>query len=77
MKELEEVTDWKTLGLYLGVKPPKLEEIDSDDAKTKDRRMQLLIHWSKQVIPTWTAVIKALLLMGMRRLASEVAKKHG
>ena len=34
-------------------------------------------EWQKNVIPTWSAVIEALLGIGMRRMASELARKHG
>jgi len=55
----------------------KLEAIQQDYATTEDRRLQMLSHWDRQEIPTWSAVIKALLRMGMRRLASTLAQKHG
>lgn len=55
----------------------KLEAIQQDYATTEDRRLQMLSHWEKQGIPTWSAVIKALLRMGMRRLALALAEKHG
>ena len=77
MEELQEVNKWVPFGLYLGVTMWKLEAIQQDYATTEDCRLQMLSHWEKQVIPTWSAVIKALLRMGMRRLASTLAEKHG
>jgi len=45
--------------------------------KIEECRTQLFIYWQKQVVPTWSAVVKALMAIGMRRLASEIAQKHG
>ena len=33
--------------------------------------------WQKNVTPTWSAVTEALVEIGMRRLGSELAQKHG
>ena len=33
--------------------------------------------WQKKVTPTWSAVVQALVEIGVRRLASELAQKHG
>ena len=77
MKELQDVNDWLTFGIYLGIKMPKLETIKTDCATTGERRIQVLNEWQKNVIPTWSAVVQALMGTGMRRLASELAQKHG
>ena len=42
-----------------------------------DCRTQLLIYWMKQEVPTWSAVVKALMAIGMRILASKIAQKYG
>ena len=77
MRELQEVNDWVMLGIYLGIKMPKLEEIEEDYPKLARRRTQMLQEWQNNVTPTWSAVVKALVEIGMRRLASELAQKHG
>ena len=77
MKELQDVNDWLTFGICLGIKMPKLETIKSDCPTTGERRIQVLNEWHKSVIPTWSAVVQALVGIGMRRLASELAQKHG
>ena len=78
-RELEGVTEWLSLGMYLGVRWPRLMDIKSDNQlTTKDRREQVLIEWQKQVTPlTWSAVVKAL--VGIRRegLAAHLASKYG
>ena len=40
-------------------------------------RIEMLNEWQKKVIPTWSAVVQALVEIGMRRLAAELARKHG
>ena len=77
VEQLEEVIDWVPFGLYLGVKKSKLDAIEKDYATTRERRLQMLSQWGNQVVPTWSAVIEALVRMGMRRLASKLAEKHG
>ena len=75
--ELQDVNDWVTLGLYLGIKMPRLEAIKVDCPTLGERRTQLLNEWQNNVTPTWSAVVQALVGIGMGRLASELAQKHG
>ena len=77
MGELQDVNDWVTFGLYLGIKMPRLEAIKADCPALGDCRTQMLNEWQKKVTPTWSAVVQALVGIGMRRLASELAQKHG
>ena len=77
MNELTEVNNWMHLGLNLGLKIPTLEAIQIDKGTTADRRTQMLIDWQKRATPTWSAVLQALVNMGMRHLASQLARKHG
>ena len=77
--ELEGVTEWLYLGLYLGVRLPRLMDIKADSQlTTKDRREQVLTERQKQLTPlTWSAMVKAL--VGIRRegLAAHLASKYG
>ena len=78
VRELQEVNDWVTLGLYLGIKMPKLEEIEADHQKLARRRTQMLQEWQNiNVTPTWSAVVQALVEIGMRHLAYALAQKYG
>ena len=77
VSELQDVNDWVTFGLYLGIKMPRLEAIKVDCPTLGECRTQLLNEWQKKVTPTWSAVVQALEGIGMRRLASELAKKYG
>ena len=77
LSELQDVNDWVTFGLYLGIKMPRLEAIKLDCPNLWERRTQMLNEWQKKVTPTWSAVVQALVGIGMRRLASKLAQKHG
>ena len=76
--ELHEVTDWIPLGLHLGIKLPELKTIEKNYPNDLSRhRIEMFEEWQKKVTPTWSAVVQALVVIGMRRLASELAQKHG
>ena len=77
MKELRGINNWKTLGLYLGIKIEKLNAIEMERPTIDERRTMMLEEWQNNVIPTWSAVVQALVGMGMQRLASNLAQKHG
>ena len=76
--ELHEVTDWIPLGLHLGITLPELKTIEKNYPNDLSRhRIEMFEKWQKKMTPTWSAVVQALMGIGMRRLASELAQKHG
>ena len=75
--ELHEVIDWISLGLHLGIKLPELKTIEEKYPTLQRRRIELFEKWQKNVTPTWSAIVQALVKIGMRRLASELTQKHG
>ena len=76
--ELHEVIDWIPLGLYLGIELPELMMIEANYPNDLKRcRVGMFEVWQNNEIPTWSAVVQALVGIGMRRLASELAQKHG
>ena len=77
MNELKRVNDWIPLGLNLGVEMSTLEAIERERITIGERRTQMLNEWQKQATPTWSAVIQALVKMGMRHLATQLAQKKG
>ena len=77
LTELEEVTDWFTLGVWLDVPTPRLTAIRNDHTDTNQCRLEMLIAWSKQEVPTWRRVVCALGEIGMTKLAIAIAKKYG
>ena len=77
VNELKRVNDWIPLGLNLGVEISTLEAIERERITIGERRTQMLNEWQKQAPPTWSAVIQALVKMGMRHLATQLAQKKG
>ena len=77
MNELQDIIDWISFGLHLEIKMPKLESIKADCPTLAERRIQMLNEWQKNVTPTWSAVVQKLAETGMRKLASDLAQKHG
>ena len=77
MNELQELNSWIPFGLNLGIEISGLETIEKECATIEECRTQLLLYWQKQVVPTWSAVVRALMAIGMRRLASKLARKYG
>ena len=71
------MNNWIPLGLGLGVKISTLEAIEKDRNTIGERRIQMLIAWQRQEAPTWSAVLQALVKMGMRHLAIQLAQKKG
>ena len=77
MNELKEVNNWIPFGLNLRIDISRLEAIEKEHTSIEEHRTQLLIYWQKQVVPTWSAVVQALMAIGLGRLASKGAQKHG
>lgn len=77
LTELQGVTDWFTLGVWLDVPTPLLKAIRKDYTDTDQCRLEMLIAWSKQEVPTWPRVVYVLGEMGMTELAIALAEKYG
>ena len=75
--ELKKVIDWMSFGLNLGFEVEELQTIEANYPTLQRRRLEMLNEWQKRVTPTWSAVVQELVGIGMRRLASELAQKHG
>ena len=76
LTDLQEVTDWFTLGVWLDVPTPLLVAIRNDYTDTDQCKLEMLITWSKQEVPTWPRVVYALGEMGMTELAIALAEKY-
>ena len=77
VSELQEVNDWVTFGLHLKIKIWKLRAIEKECQTIGERRTRMLEEWQNNETPTWSAVVQALVGIGMRRLASDLAQTHG
>ena len=76
MNELQEVTDWVALGVYLGIEMPMLMSVKKDRLKTNECRRIMLGIWMKEQEATWSKVVHVLVEMKMYRLAVRIASKY-
>ena len=76
MNELQEVTDWVALGVYLGIEMPILMSVKKDRLKTNECRRIMLGIWMKEQEATWSKVVHVLVEMKMYRLAVRIASKY-
>lgn len=78
LKELQPVTDWYNLGLYLDVPEHKLDDIqESNSGNTDDCRREMLIIWMESEVATWARVVHALIHIDQPVLAANIASKYG
>ena len=80
MESLHGLTDWKRLGLALGLLYPTLESIKEDNDRNDDCKMEMLAAWLRQQdnvrqngVPSWSALRVALRRVGEKELASRIA----
>ena len=79
-KELQEVSDWFGLGLYLDIPAEELRTIKYEPTlrRIQDFRTEMFSVWMKKLPkPTWPCVVKALIEIGRERLARKIALKYG
>ena len=77
VEELSVVTEWHTLGLYLGLTENEIKEIEQDHDGTARRRIAVLNKWlKKETDPSWLIVISALEKMSETSLANLLRKKY-
>lgn len=78
VRELHEVVEWFTLGIYLRINESQLLAIQYDHrGNTSECQTHMLIAWRNQENATWTQLVAALYQMNHRRLANEIARKYG
>ena len=78
--ELEDVTDWFHLGVYLEVSTTTLINIKYKYCYSNDNeasKTAMFIAWMNEVKPTWSAVVRALVGIRMKPLARKLAMKYG
>ena len=79
-QELQEVSDWFGLGLYLDIPAEELHTIKYEPTlrRIQDFRTEMFSVWMKKLPePTWPRVVKALMEIGRERLAHKIALKYG
>ena len=78
--ELQEVSEWFRLGVYLDIPPLKLSDIKHDPTlrSTPEFRKEMFSVWMRMLPePTWSRVVKALIGIGRETLAHKIALKYG
>ena len=77
LNELKDVTiKWFKLGVFLGVQSEVLTGIKRSEKNEKCRKVQMLIVWSKQDIPTWEKLVTALIKADFPTVAVRIATNH-
>ena len=76
VNELQEVTDWLALGVYLGLEMATLMSVKKDRLRTHECRRNMLGIWMKEQEATWSKVVQALVQMKMYHLAVRLASKY-
>ena len=76
--ELKSVTDWYTMGFYLGVPYETLEKIKLSRDPPEQCLVQMLYKWlANDTEASWQAVINALVNTERKILARKIASKFG
>ena len=76
--ELKDVTTkWFKLGVFLGVPSEVLTGIKHNvKMKEKERKLQMLIEWSKRDNPTWEKLVTALIKADLPVVAVRIATNY-
>ena len=78
LKEVQQVTEWHKLGLYLDIPEHKLNDIqESNSGNTDDCRREMLMVWMESEVATWARVVRALIHIDQPVLAANIASKYG
>ena len=79
MESLHGLTDWKRLGLALGLLYPTLKSIEKDNNRNDECKMEMLAAWLCQQdnvrqngVPSWSILIAALRRMRENELAERI-----
>ena len=71
-------TDWKTIGILLGLKMHILSKIESEERCENNRLLVMLSQWPKHQVdppPTWAALAEAVEMVNPFR-AKVIREKH-
>ena len=73
-----EVTDWKTLGLTLGLPVHVLNTIRRDGCDETDRKQKMISRWLDTGVASWSSLVKALKspLINKNEVAEQAIKDH-
>lgn len=54
-----------------------LLQIEEENRHIKNCIQDTLLEWRKQEVPKWSKVVQALVMIGHKRKAEELAQKYG
>ena len=78
VSELSSVVDWFHLGVSLEVPEAELHKMEADHRKTDRCKIEMLDWWTRNgEQPKWSAIVTALVGIGMKVLAQKIAIKYG
>ena len=75
--ELRPVVNWIQFGLALGVNFAKLMEIQRDEHRTEECKMQMFYVWLNSKGGSWADIVRALKFIQMETLAKDIAGRYG
>ena len=77
VQELNEVTEWQSLGNFLGLSMSVIKEIDRDNHDTASKKLAMFDKWLRnEVNPSWEKVVQGLEKMSELRLAKRLKNQH-
>ena len=77
VQELEPITKWFTLGLFLGLKDDELREIEADHRHLQRCKSEVLSRWLRKGHNcTWRRVVEVLMQMGEMVVADAIKLKY-
>ena len=77
VQELNEVTEWQSLGNFLGLSVSVIKEINQDCHDTASKRLAMFDKWLRnEVNPSWEKIVEGLEKMSELRLANWLKNKY-
>ena len=77
MMELQDVSDWELLGVYLGVSPNTLHNVKQENVRVETMKYSMLAQWLKSTPEaSWKDVVSALTVMQEKCVAEMIKEKY-
>ena len=77
MVELQDVTDWELLGVYLGLPPATLKTVKQESDRVEICKYNMLAEWLRLTPEaSWENLVSALKIMKEKCVAESIEKKY-
>ncbi len=74
--EVQEITEWMTLGVHLNLELPQLKRIEQMHSDPKRRLLEMLDAWLNTIPEaSWSDIVRALRKMEQKVLAGNIEAK--